>query len=481
MASVLFLCILRSVLATNPEATTATATGTTNKLRHRNGFRRRVKENNGEDGDCSAALPRNGMSPGDVKRSAMAARMSALVYDLGEDSAAGNEEAFSEMLGADNDNDNYNYGMYYESGIDAVYTARIGNEYCTVAFRGTGDEQSFRKDAMSNFSFDPVEFDSDDTTANCDIHSGFHGAYFGFEHRSLGIEGFLESCQRDCPTCDVVLTGHSQGGAIAEVAALYHLRDKNASNSNSNSNSNNNNNSNNNSANIHNDANKTDFAGEEAIPENKVYVITFGAPQGLGAGCLPLFSKEERCRFSRYVMTIEGVVRGLSYDLIPMVFPRTLGDPNNDGEIDANASTDSYARHGGLAFVGFEIFLNAENPSSVFLGGFDDHYGVAATSFDYTFETHWIDQYVGVLATQRELYASTDYEHKECYLPTDGFPLGTPCNPDESDNHCVQGISECRVHQSWWWWPSEHTCQMIDVNRPVAEEDERFCHERPLE
>eukprot|EP00536_Pseudo-nitzschia_multiseries_P006861 jgi/Psemu1/16292/gm1.16292_g len=394
-----FLSMLSRNIETTTATATATATSTTdksgnNQLRHRNRLRRRIKEKD-NDGDCSAALPRDGMSPSDVKRSATAAKMSYLVYKLGEGTLAAEDEAISELLGG-------SYGAYYESGIDAVYNARIGNDYCVVAFRGTFDQQEeWRKDAMSNFLVDPVEFHSEGS-ALCDIHGGFHASYFQFEHRSAGIVDFLETCRSDCPSCEVLLTGHSQGGAIAEVAAFYYL-----------------------GVNGNGNEEKTEKkTEEEAALEPKVHVVTFGSPQALGAGCLPLFTKEERCRFSHYVMTIEGTLgTGLTYDPIPMVYPRALGDLDNDGEM--NSYMDSYARHGGLAFVGFEIFLNSLDPSSVFLGGFDDHYSVATSRLDWTTDSHDKKLYAEVLAKQAELYSSSGDARTECYLPTDGFSLGS--------------------------------------------------------
>ena len=111
----------------------------------------------------------------------------------------------------------------------------------------------------------------------------------------------------------------------------------------------------------------------QKTPEN-LYVIIFGAPQALGAGCLSLFEKEERCRMFRYVMTMEGTFgTGIVYDPIPMIYPRILGDLDNDGVVNTSFLSDTYARHGGLAFLGYEMFLNADDPSSLTLGPFDGH------------------------------------------------------------------------------------------------------------
>lgn len=419
---------------------------------HQIQFHRRAKNDSEDedDNDCSVELSRDGMSRADVKRSAVAATLSSLVYKLLKNPLAADDPRYVEVFrGQDR------RGIFYESGIDAVYAARIRNEYCVAAFRGTYNRQDDpRKDWESNFDIEPVEFSMEDVSEKekksdadadsmCDMHSGYHNSYFNFEYR-LSVEDFLQTCSEKCPECDVVLTGHSQGGGIAEVAALYYKKAR-------------------------------------ASPPDNLYVITFGAPQGLGAGCAPLFAREERCRFYRYIMTVEGTFgRGLVYDPVPMVSPRyTLGDFDNDGILDESESSDSYARHGGLAYLGHEIFLNDDHSSALALGPFDGHYNVGSTKYDLTLASHQGVRYMDVLVEQSQgiflgsekYYDRDDYD---CYLPTDGFPLGARCNKDESDLHCASGVSECE--RGFWLW-SENTCQFIDGVEGAAWD--RFCHRRP--
>jgi len=398
-----------------------------------------------DNDDCSIELTRDGMSPADVKRSSVAAKLSYLAYKLDEFPEFDEEPAYDELFYGQDER-----GVFYESGIDAVYTTRIRKEFCVAVFRGT--EQN-RDDWDSNFEIDAVEFEMENasekdkkasTDAVCDVRSGYHDSYSNFKYRS-GVESFLQTCSEECPECDIVLTGHSQGGGIAEVAALYYKR-------------------------------------LTASNPKKFYVITFGAPHAIGAGCLPMFAKEERCGFYRYIMTMEGAFgRGLIYDPIPMITANVLGDSENDGIVDEESSfvSDSFARHGGIAFLGHELFLNADEPSSVALGAFDGHHGVGTSKYDMTTDAHGIKHYMSVLEEQSERFPSNDDEYG-CYLPTNGFCLGSLCNTDESNLHCADGVSECK--RNGWWWGSENTCQAIGGSSTTQSAAwDRFCHKRPLE
>jgi len=177
-----------------------------------------------DNDDCSIELTRDGMSPADVKRSSVAVKLSYLAYKLDEFPEFDEEPAYAELFYGQEER-----GVFYESGIDAVYTTRIRNEFCVAVFRGT---EHNRDDWDSNFEIDAVEFEMENasgkdkkasTDAVCDVRSGYHDSYSNFKYRS-GVESFLQTCREECPECDIVLTGHSQGGGIAEVAALYYKR-----------------------------------------------------------------------------------------------------------------------------------------------------------------------------------------------------------------------------------------------------------------
>ena len=400
---------------------------------------RRLIRDEADEGndDCSLGMFRDGMSPTDLKRSSVAAKLSNLVYELDDDPLAAETPAFADVFDGQEER-----GIFYEYGIDAAFTTRIRNEYCAVAFRGTRSRYD-REDMQSNFNTDPVVFDPRDSRekrkrANsdsvCEIHGGYSDSYTGFNYRS-NVETFLQTCTEECPECDVLLTGHSQGGGIAEVAALY-------------------------------------YKDTVPAPPQNLYVIVFGAPQALGAGCRTLFAKEESCRFYRYVMTMEGPLgRGLIYDPIPMIVPRALADE----------SSDTYARYGGVAYMGHELFLNYDDSTALALSTFEGHYSVQVSKYDISTDAHDIDLYADVLDRQNQQLWSSNKgnDDKECYLPTNGFSVGSLCNRDESDLHCAAGVSECK--RNGWWWGSENTCQAIDPSMTQSAAVDRFCHVRPLE
>jgi hypothetical protein len=349
--------------------------------------------------DCSTDLTQYGMSPDAVKRSSVAAKLSYLVY-FDENPELGEEPDFLKEFYEQNKKDL----VFLESGIDAVYTTQIRNEFCVAAFRGT---TAGYDDVVSNLDVDAAEFKmgnaAGNTNAVCDIHSGYQDSYFNFQHRSV-VESFLLNCSESCPECDVVLTGHSQGGGLAEVAALYYKN----------------------------------FTASNVAASNpeKFYVITFGAPQSIGLGCSSMFTKQEQCGFYHYVMTMKGIISGLVYDPVPMITFNLLSTMNLLGETYNN----SYFREGGIAFLGQELFLNADKPSSLALGPFGDHRGVDVTKYDITATAHSSTNYMNVLEKQSE---SLEYG---CYLPTNGFSVeidgSSTTQSDNWDNFCPKPCAD---------------------------------------
>merc|ERR1719506_2528317 len=67
----------------------------------------------------------------------------------------------------------------------------------------------------------------------CEVHGGYYEAYMQFEYRPR-VETFLQNCHTKCHqnrnnknknhNCETVLIGHSQGGGIAEIAAVHYLQ-----------------------------------------------------------------------------------------------------------------------------------------------------------------------------------------------------------------------------------------------------------------
>lgn len=365
----------------------------------------------------------------------------------------------------------------------------MGDDYCAAAFRGTTKHQP--ADWFANVDFDPVVFDakngredlddemedgSTSTETECDIHSGYHEAYAEFEYRYV-VEEFLKSCRSECPDCETVLTGHSQGGGIAEVAALYMKSEASAKP-------------------------KENNTSTSDIDDNDVdlrpYVVTFGAPASLGAECLRFFEEDDRRRWFRYVMATEGW-RGkeLVYDPIPLLYSQLLDPPIEASDSEEEGFWDSfdgffelpidetYARNGGLAYIGHEILLSSEDPSAVLLSKFDGHRSVDSDFLDLTGKSHYESLYSRVLETQNIIY--NKYEAKDSYtendnssssvecpsggfLPSSGFAVGSLCNPDDSleSSTCAEGtVCEAEV-EGWFWETPRHTCQPLPSQTPTS-------------
>jgi hypothetical protein len=108
---------------------------------------------------------------------------------------------------------------------DWAVMAKTKDGYCVAAFRGT--QVNFSENTVADWlsNFDPSEDDicnecceGDDCC--CAARSGFIGAYFASYEQKLQSD--LRNCAADCDKVDgcVVLSGHSQGGAIAQIASI---------------------------------------------------------------------------------------------------------------------------------------------------------------------------------------------------------------------------------------------------------------------
>jgi hypothetical protein len=460
--------ILASTVSAVTAATTTSDTNTNTNTNTNENNNNNSSNNTSSSSSCSSKIINEGIPFADVKRSAIAARLNQLLYNL---EGSSDEE--------DNDNNPYlelqSYGFYngtyYESGIDAAYTIHIKNsnnnnneddddddnninnntqqQYCFVSYRGT--TETSMKDWFSNLDTDPIEFSNSDVDSNknnCDVHKGYYDAY-NFEYRQQ-IESFLDKCTKECNSnsnsnsddsspnnnnnnnnnnCEVVLSGHSQGGAIAEIAGLY-LKDKFPTKNNS------------------------------SIP---IYVITFGSPQSLGAGCSNILSYEERCNWYHYIMTTDGLLgREVVYDPIPMIYSQYF----DTGSIlnDTFATESTYARENGIAYIGHEIILASYDISRTYYAGFDKHGILDYTKIDTTGRAHQYDLYTTVVEKQYEqLYYANNKDNNNdnndddnwALLPTTGFSVGSLCNINE--NMCIIG-SECKK-TNWFDWST--VCQPL--------------------
>jgi hypothetical protein len=148
--------------------------------------------------------------------------------------------------------------------------------------------------------------------------SSFLLAAYNTAYRS-DMEKSLRACAKDCVNKDecVVLTGHSQGGAIAAVAGVY-LADLNP------------------------------------------YVVTFGQPPTINAPC-PLITSD---RWYRYVNTksIESGLEGLAYDPVP--FAPSM-DADHWGHMIMLSNDTS-----GVAYIGLDV---QDRFSPLDVNGFEAH------------------------------------------------------------------------------------------------------------
>jgi len=187
------------------------------------------------------------------------AKLSKLAY-LANDSPDGSEFDFNIVL---------EDAHYYvsPSSPDMAIVAKVDG-YCYASFRGT--EPTSPSDWLQNF--DP----GTDTICNeqgecCDAREGFVDAYNAPYKQQL--ENDVKSCVETCDDMDecLVLTGHSQGGAIANVAAVV-------------------------------------FA------EYKPYVYTFGQPGSVHEPC-PYINSNKYIRYVNAIMDGEA----MEHDLVPFV------------------------------------------------------------------------------------------------------------------------------------------------------------------
>ncbi len=161
-------------------------------------------------------------------------------------------------------NEGYEDFGYFDEEPDQALVARIGG-YCYGAFRGTTMTWI---DWQQNFNPGKQQVCREDSSSDCCMsRSGFYDGYWtGYKK---AFEKSIRDCAKTCSNIDecVVLTGHSQGGAIAAVAAL-------------------------------------------PLADLNPFVITFGQPTTLDAPCDLVTST----RWYRFVNTKETPHVGLTYD-----------------------------------------------------------------------------------------------------------------------------------------------------------------------
>lgn len=105
-------------------------------------------------------------------------------------------------------------GLVFIDEPDAAIFVQEDN-YCFGIFRGTTPNIA---DWIQNL--DPFTGQVCSTEGQCcKTRRGFQRAYNLPDYKD-DLEENLRSCKANCPDCEVVLAGHSQGGAIASIAAV---------------------------------------------------------------------------------------------------------------------------------------------------------------------------------------------------------------------------------------------------------------------
>lgn len=141
--------------------------------------------------------------------------------------------------------------------------------YCFLAFRGTTLTMN---DWFQNFQVGEKKVTSLKGETTCKAREGFQEAYYKPKYTSQ-VEKAVNNCVQKCDNIDecLVITGHSQGGAIAAVAGIV-------------------------------------FSGYDP------YVITFGEPPSVDPDCEAISS----AKWYRYVNTVSSqIVSGIAYDPVP--------------------------------------------------------------------------------------------------------------------------------------------------------------------
>ena len=102
----------------------------------------------------------------------------------------------------------------YVDEPDAALFLKEG-KYCFAIFRGTKPNLA---DWMQNL--DPFTGEVCSPSGFCcKTRNGFQRAY-NLPDYKYNLEDDVRLCKANCPECEVVFSGHSQGGAIATVAAV---------------------------------------------------------------------------------------------------------------------------------------------------------------------------------------------------------------------------------------------------------------------
>jgi len=223
-------------------------------------------------------------------------------------------ELSNEAYNEDPSGEGYDSFSFFDDEPDQALVAKKDG-YCFAAFRGT---TLTAEDWAQNIKLGSADVcatnpDGSGEKECCSVRVGFNEAYA--TNYDKDMEQSLRECASDCPQPDecVVLTGHSQGGAIAAVAALH-------------------------------------------LPDLNPYVITFGQPPTVNMPCELVSSS----RWYRFVNT-KSTQFGLYYDPVP--FSPKMGTEDVGHMI---MLSDDFT---GVAYMG----LDAQMRFGPLLNGVDAH------------------------------------------------------------------------------------------------------------
>lgn len=231
-----------------------------------------------------------------------------------------------------------------------------------------------------------VNADGDDSDC-CAVRDGFHDAYNNTFRNDLvdAIYACIDTCNNKTQTsCDVVLTGHSQGGAIASVAALY-LADLSPS------------------------------------------VVSFGMPLTVYEGCQTMSSIMDEQRWYRYVNSRVDVEQ---QDNGNVVVTNKLYDPI------------PFAPWTGTQHVGHLIVLSEDTTGVAYLGLGSQQ---DLSPYDLTYNAHSMDASENLDGYYNQIKAIMDkYSSGTIYnypIRSTGYKGGISCTINEE---CSSGTCELR-------------------------------------
>jgi hypothetical protein len=269
---------------------------------------------------------------------------------------------------------------FYIDGPNAALFVREGN-YCFMVFdstKPTGEDWWQNLDPSS----DEICSSSGDC---CEARAGFVRAYTSPNYKDT-LEADVRLCMDTCPQCEAVFVGHSQGGAVAAVAAV---------------------------------------AMEGINPT----IITFGQPASIDGSCTPINVD----KYYRFVNTVEDGQGTLDYD--PVSYFSFSADQMGNLFImgDDNENVVYYGDGNGPNLVGFGSQINAHRNGDYFsrLQSYQDKGEIGTSGWRAGFSCNVNEECMDMSCVDGRCHRGED---------------GDPCN---RDNDCDSGRCEGYTSYVW--------------------------------